>query len=139
MDSVLTRYFELKDAFLESNPELTKQNAQELSAFTYKVMDNILDAEDQGLWLGIARIIRTETENLLNENEIENQQIYFNRISNAVIQIAESFNPVKYSLYQQQCDPGSGRELDWLSRNEEIRNPYQGEGMENCGEIIEQF
>lgn len=139
MDSVLTHYFDVKDAFIESNPELTKRNAQELSAYTYEVMDDVLETEDQGLWLGIARIIRTETDNLLGEDEIENQHIYFNRISNAVIQIADSFNPVEYPLYHQQCDPESGRELVWLSRDEEIRNPYQGEGMENCGETIQVF
>lgn len=139
MDSVLTHYLDLKDAFLESDPELTRENARELSAFTYNVIDDVLDAEDQGLWLGIARIIRTETGNLLDEDEVGNQHIYFNRISNAVIQIADSFNPVEYPLYHQQCDPESGRELNWLSRSEDIRNPYQDEGMENCGEIIEVF
>lgn len=139
MDSVLTRYFDLKDAFRESNPELTKSSAQDLSAFTYRVAEDVLDAEDRGLWLGIARIIRTETDNLLGEDEVENQLIYFNRISNAVIQIADSFNPVEYPLYHQQCDPDSGRELNWLSRDKEIQNPYQGVGMENCGEIIEVF
>lgn len=139
MDSVLTHYFDLKDAFLDSDSEAIRIRAQDLSAETYNVMHEVLSAENQGLWLGIARIIRTETDNLLGEDEIENQQIYFDRISNAVIQIAESFNPVEYPLYHQQCDPDSGRELDWLSRDEEIRNPYQGEEMENCGEVVERI
>jgi len=138
MDSVLTRYFALKDSFSNSNQDLQK-SARNLSAFTHEVVDEVLKTKDQGLWLAIARIVRTETDNLLAEDEIENQQIYFNRISKAVIQIAESFNPVEYPLYHQQCDPENGRELNWLSREEEIQNPYVGEEMDNCGEIAEKF
>jgi len=101
MDSVLTRYFGLKDALVESDPQQSAGKAQELSEFSAGVMDEVLDAEDRGLWLGIARIIQTETGNLADEDDVDEQRIYFERISNAMIQMVESFNPVGYTVYQK--------------------------------------
>ncbi len=135
MDSLLTRYFALKDAFVESDPDKSAEKAEELSDFTSGVMDEVLDAENRGLWLGISRIIETETDNLIAETDVDEQRIYFERISNAMIQMVESFNPVEYTLYHQSCPMIHDGSADWLSRQEEIRNPYRGDRMMNCGEI----
>lgn len=139
MDSVLTRYFDLKDALVESDPEQSAEKAEELSDFTADVMDEVLEAENQGLWLGISRIIQTETDNLIAEEDVDEQRIYFERISNAMIQMVESFNPVGYTIYHQSCPMVQNDSADWLSREQEIRNPYHGERMMNCGEIVRQL
>jgi hypothetical protein len=139
MDSVLTRYFDLKDALVESDPQQSAEKAQELSEFSAGVMDEVLDAEDRGLWLGIARIIRAETDNLVAEDDVDEQRFYFERISNAMIQMVESFNPVGYTVYHQSCPMVRDGSADWLSREEEIRNPYHGDRMMNCGEVVREL
>lgn len=139
MDSVLTRYFALKDALAESDPEQSAEKAEELSNFTSIVMDEVLEAEDQGLWIGISRIIQTETDNLIAETDVDEQRIYFERISNAMIQMVESFNPVAYTVYHNRCPMAGDGSADWLSREEEIRNPYHGDRMMNCGEIVREL
>ena len=139
MDSVLIRYFDLKDALVESDSELSKEKAEELSGFTGEVMDDVLEAENQGLWLGIARVIQTESGNLIAEDDIDEQRIYFERISEAMIRMVEDFNPVGYTVYHQSCPMVRNGSADWLSREEEIRNPYHGDRMMNCGEIIQEL
>lgn len=139
MDSVLTRYFDLKNALVDSDSEQGAEKAEQLSAETYNVMDEVLEAENRGLWLGIAQVIRTETENLAGESDVEEQRFYFERISNAMIQMVESFNPVGYTIYHQSCPMVRDGSADWLSREEQIRNPYHGDRMMNCGEIIRQL
>jgi len=139
MDSVLIRYFDLKDALVESDSELSKEKAEELSGFTGEVMDDVLEAENQGLWLGIARVIQTESGNLIAEDDIDEQRIYFERISEAMIRMVEDFNPVGYTVYHQSCPMVRDGSADWLSREEEIRNPYHGDRMMNCGEIIQEL
>jgi len=139
MDSVLTRYFALKDALVESDSDLSKEKAEELSSLTRDVMDEVLEPENQGLWLGIAQIIRNETDNLIAENDIDEQRIHFESISTAMINMVESFNPVGYTIYHQSCPMVRNGSADWLSREEEIRNPYHGDRMMNCGEIIQQL
>lgn len=139
METLLDHYFELQDAMLESDPEAAKERSETLAGFTYEVNEDVLSAENQGFWIGIARIIRTESENLFAEDTIEQQQIYFERISTAMIRMADEFNPVRFTLYIMECDEGDIGDNQWLSRDEEIRNPYQGEGMENCGEVIQKI
>lgn len=139
MDSVLTRYFDLKDALVESDSELSKEKAEELSGFTHEVMDDVLEAENQGLWLGIARVIQIESGNLIAEDDVDEQRIYFERISEAIIRMVEDFDPVGYTIYHQSCPMVRNGSADWLSREEEIRNPYHGSRMMNCGEIIKKL
>ncbi|CAN5377831.1 hypothetical protein BH23BAC3_BH23BAC3_19540 [soil metagenome] len=139
MDTVLTRYFALKDALVESDPEQSAEKAEELSEFSSGVMDEVLDSENRGLWVGIARIINTETDNLIAEDDVDEQRIYFERISNAMIQMVESFNPVGYTIYHQSCPMVRDGSADWLSRQEGIRNPYYGDRMMNCGEVVRQL
>lgn len=125
MDTVLNRYFSLKDAFVESDRQLTAEKAEALSGFSTEVMDEIVDAEDRSLWLAVSRIIRDETDNLLSASELEEQRIYFERISNAMIRMVESFNPVNYPVYHLSCTGENDQKAEWLSREEIYRSPYQ--------------
>lgn len=125
MDTVLNRYFALKDAFVESESQRAAEEAEALSDFTAEVMDEILDAEERSLWLAVSRIIRDETENLLLESELEEQRIYFERISTAMIRMVESYNPVNYSVYHLSCTGEDDQDAEWLSREETYTNPYQ--------------
>jgi hypothetical protein len=99
----------------------------------------VLSAEDQGLWTGITRILRTESEKLnATESEIE-LRIYFEHISRSVIRIADSFDPAGGPYYLMECGVAATGENQWLSREEEVRNPYQTSADASCGEIVEQF
>lgn len=138
MGTLLNHYFELKDAIVEAEPDTAAVKANELSAWTYEVMHEVLTAENQGLWLGIARIIRNESGNLASESSTENQLIYFSRISNSVIQIADSFQPIwDNRLYRMECGEISGYSAVWLGREEKSENPYVIQSSEDCAEIVE--
>ncbi|NBC27497.1 MAG: DUF3347 domain-containing protein [Bacteroidetes bacterium] len=139
MDSVLTRYFALKKAFIESDSEQTVKKAEELSRFSKSVMDEVLEAKKRGLWLAIDRIIQKESENLISEPDVDEQRVYFRRISNAMIRMVEEFNPVEYTIYHMSCPDFRGRTAEWLSREEDIRNPYHGEETPDCGEIVQRL
>lgn len=139
MDSVLTRYFALKEAFIESDSIQSVKKAEELSNFSKSVMDEVLEAKKRGLWLAIDRIIQKESENLISEPDVDEQRVYFRRISNAMIRMVEEFNPVEYTIYHMSCPDFRGRPAEWLSREEEIRNPYHGEEKPECGEIAQRL
>jgi hypothetical protein len=38
-----------------------------------------------------------------------------------------------------ECGVAATGENQWLSREEEVRNPYQTSADASCGEIVEQF
>ncbi|WP_340104635.1 DUF3347 domain-containing protein [Rhodohalobacter sp. 8-1] len=139
METLLEHYFDLKNAVVTSEMPAAKEAAKELSAYTTEVMDEVLEAENQGLWLGIARIIRTESDKLISTDSLEDMRIYFEHISRTVIRIADSFDPAGDPYYLMECDEAAIGEGQWLSRDEEIRNPYQTSADVSCGEILEEF
>lgn len=139
METLLDHYFDLKNAILESDTKAAKELSKRLAGFTYDVNEEVLNAENLGFWAGIARIIRTESENLIAKDTIEEQRIYFERISTAMIRMAEEFNPVRYTLYIMECDESDIGDNQWLSRDEEIRNPYQTSADVTCGGVVGRF
>lgn len=139
METLLEHYFELKDAVTDSNIEAASTAAGEMSAFTSSVLDEVLGAENQGLWLGIARIIRTESDKLISTDSTADMRIYFEHISRTVIRVAESFDPAGGPYYLMECEEAATGDNQWLSRDEEIRNPYQTTADLNCGEVLEEL
>ena len=139
MERLLEHYFELKNAVTESDIEAASTAAGELSAYTSSVMDEVLGAENQGLWLGIARIIRTEVDKLTGTDSPADMRIYFEHISRTMIRVADSFDPTGGPYYLMECEEAATGDNQWLSRDEEVVNPYQTNAGETCGEVVEQL
>lgn len=139
MDSLLTHYFELKDALVESDSASSIEHAEKLRNQTQSVRTGRIDTDNEGLWQGISEILERETENLTQTSDIEEQRLHFESISEAVIQVVESFHPVGYTVYHQSCPMVRGGSADWLSREEQISNPYHGDRMLRCGETIQRI
>jgi hypothetical protein len=139
MQSLLDHYFELKDAVVDSDLPAAKEAAERLSGFTSDVMESVLQSENRGLWSGISRILRTESDKLIATESDSDLRIYFEHISRSVIRIADSFDPAGGPYYLMECGVAATGENQWLSREEEVRNPYQTSADASCGEIVEQF
>ena len=139
MGRLLEHYFELKEAVTESDMQAAATASGELSAFTSSVLDEVLGAENQGLWLGIARIIRTESDKLIDSESPGEMRIYFEHISRSMIRVADSFDPTGGPYYLMECEAAATGENQWLSRDEQIRNPYRTSADISCGEIVERF
>ena len=139
MDSLLTDYFALKNALVESDSVRSAEYAEQLQGKAQNVRTARVDEENEGLWMGISQILDRETGNLINTSDIEEQRLHFEPISEAMIQVVESFNPVGYTIYHQSCPMVRGGSADWLSREEQISNPYHGDRMLRCGETIKQI
>jgi hypothetical protein len=139
MDSLLTHYFELKDALVASDSVAGADHAKKLLHATSNARTTQLETENRGLWLGISEILEKETTRLIETGDIEEQRLYFEPISEAMIQVVESFQPVGYTMYHQSCPMVRGGSADWLSREEQIANPYHGDRMLRCGETIQRL
>lgn len=139
MQQMYDHYFELKEAVTESDLQAARTAAGELSAFTSSVLDDMLESENQGLWLGISRIIRTETDKLIESDSPREMRIYFEHISRTMVRVADSFDPTGGPYYLMECEDATVGDNQWLSRDETIRNPYQTSADVTCGEIVDEF
>jgi hypothetical protein len=124
IDLIYKGYVGLKNALVAGNPTGAKQTAMELSASlkafegcenTALIADKIAGTED-------LRVQRKE----------------FTALSSDVIALFKHVDLDKGAIYVQHCPmANNGDGGDWLSSEKEIRNPYYGDEMLECGAVLE--
>lgn len=134
--SVMDRYFDLKDALVESDAEQAKITAESLKRETEDVHPEDLGRETLDLWRSYREVIQNSSDALVNRDDIVEQRYHFEFISEAMIDMVKTFRPAGFSVYHQSCPMVRNGSADWLSRQEQIANPYHGARMISCGKTI---
>ncbi len=137
--STLEAYFELKDALVQTNAVLAGEKAQALLVSMQQIDTNGLSAEATMLWEVAGEDAAAALERLAAETDVEVQREHFEPLSNALIDMVKSFGPFSNVVYVQRCPMVRGGSADWLSKEEQIMNPYHGSRMLNCGSVIERI
>ena len=136
MESVLERYFDLKDALVLSDAQSASELADNYLTEVSEVNAESLNQESAALWISFSEIITNSTKELIPLEDVDDQRYHFEYISEAMIEMVDTFRPIGYEIYHQSCPMVRGGSADWLSREEQIANPYHGDRMLRCGEVI---
>ena len=136
MAAVLDRYFDLKDALVDSDAEQAKTYADSLRSEAANVDTEGLNEETTALWVSFSEVIVNSSDELIPLDDVDDQRYHFEYISEAMIDMVDLFRPVGFEVYHQSCPMVRGGTADWLSREEQIANPYHGDRMMRCGEVI---
>jgi len=67
-------------------------------------------------------------------NNLEKQRAAFNDVSIVLWKQVKSSDKVTHPVYYQYCPM---KKAYWLSKEEEIKNPYYGSAMLTCGKVAE--
>ena len=79
---------------------------------------------------------RDHTEKIESNKDIEEQRNQFDFLSQAIINSVKAFGTNDKSYYVQYCPMAKDNQgADWLSTEEQIRNPYFGDKMMKCGTV----
>lgn len=119
---VYIHYIHLKDALVASNISDAQAAAKELSA-------------------ALAKIDGCENTSMLaakisNTSDIKVQRFNFTALSSDIIAMLKNTEMTSGQMYVQYCPMANdGDGGYWLSSEKEIKNPYYGDEMMNCGEI----
>ncbi|MCM4156634.1 efflux RND transporter periplasmic adaptor subunit [Gramella sp. AN32] len=129
--TVLAAYFELKDAFVNTNVEAAKASANDmLQQVEGLKISNLGAMETQHL-----NKIKSMLEAISENDNIENQRDHFIVLSENMIAFASNMETLDKAVYIQHCPmANSTKGADWLSLSKEVKNPYYGEAMLTCGE-----
>ena len=146
VQELLDDYYDLSEAFVNWDTTAINRYGNELKISLDSLKVDQLKADTNGIYESVLDPLanaRNEAATLMSDPSIDNKRISFNRLSENLRLI---FVIVKYDqgkLYWQECPMafGEGRSGNWLSKTEEIRNPYLGnkhpkykDGMLGCGE-----
>jgi Cu(I)/Ag(I) efflux system membrane fusion protein len=90
-------------------------------------------------WMKQMEAIEAHANILLEKDEVEAQREQFGFISQALINALTAFG-VDGTYYVQFCPMAfDNAGANWLSNEEQIRNPYFGEMMLKCGSVTNEL
>jgi Cu(I)/Ag(I) efflux system membrane fusion protein len=138
LTQVYTRYLDMTDAFVESNPEQVRQHAGRVLQALEGVDMNRVQGEAHRLWMDQLDVLTETIRDIESASDLESQRETFSEFNLMFYKTVKTFGLAEETVYYQYC-PMANRDTGayWFSRTKEIRNPYFGDAMLQCGETRE--
>ncbi|MGY8915462.1 MAG: DUF3347 domain-containing protein [Flavobacteriales bacterium] len=125
---VITSAFYRHKAFPK---ELVPVDAINLSLFAWV---------SHSVWMGFSSDLKNTIQHIQHVKTLEEIRKAFIPLSNTMIGISNAFKPNSGVLYVIHCPMADNNKgADWLSSSEEVKNPYYGQAMPTCGEVIKEI
>lgn len=137
---LFNNYMELKDFLVDDNFVDAKTEV-------VRFRESLENLNIENLEVSVQEIFKNDFEGLkkqlsfLNKSKnIAGLRANFDELSAIMISIVKTFKPFKEKLYLHHCPMATNAYgADWLSFSEEVKNPYYGSEMLNCGEVTAIF
>lgn len=130
------QYFMLSAALVEDNVEDAARHSAAMREILADADADELNEQALNFWSEQWGTINTRARALEEEIDIEAQRFEFEFLSDAMIELIEGFDPLSFDVYIQRCPMVRDGSADWVSRSEDILNPYHGDRMLTCGSVI---
>ena len=132
----------LVDNYLQVKNDLAADHGKEAAAAAQTVYATLtsldtttLTPEQKTLYSKQASILKEESEKISSNTDIEQQRSHFALLSNATLVLVKGFGGGR-TLYQDHCPMyNEDKGADWLSETADIKNPYLGSKMPDCGTV----
>ena len=139
LTKVFDSYFELKDAMTEDDFDQSKKEIENLSKAVSEVNMSLFKGKSHTVWMKYSSDLKRSIDQSKDAEQLDQIRAAFIALSNTIIQLNETFHPLEDAVYVQYCPMANDNKgADWLSKEEEIKNPYFGSSMLTCGEIKKQ-
>jgi len=131
-ETILSDYFNLKNALVADD---TKKAAQAGSKLVVSLKAFDTDSYSKENQEELEDIIEDAVEHAehISESAIDHQREHFKTLSKDITDLV-AITGTKNTLYQQFCPMYDGGSA-WLSLSKDIKNPYYGSQMLNCGKV----
>ncbi len=135
---LLTAYYSLKDAFVATDGTKADEAASRVLSAAEGFNNEVggvpqateIQPQVKKIMSGCDSIIS------LKGGDVEAKRKYFSGISDATFKVLKVANLKNGGVYQQYCPMAfDNKGAYWLSAEEEIKNPYFGNKMLECGEV----
>ncbi|TDH29288.1 DUF3347 domain-containing protein [Segetibacter sp. 3557_3] len=136
--SLLTSYYALKDHLVQTNDSLATSSAQQVvqAATGLQLKDLKADSSIVAMTKTYVETIVAEAQGLVGEKTIEEKRKSFQMISDNMYDLIRTVRYDQEVVYHQYCPMAfSDAGAYWLSNTSDIKNPYFGKKMLECGEV----
>lgn len=148
VDAAVANHFKtITDNYLQIKNALTNAKPAEAGDAANKMLDaikgfdkSLLSADQKKVYDQQEGSLKTSAEHIAKSTgDLEHQREQFSTMSESLYTLVKSFGGGK-TLYHDHCPMAKdGKGAMWLSETKEIKNPYFGDKMMECGSVEEEI
>lgn len=136
IQNIYSDYLQLQSALASDKFNDASVAANHLIALMDNFKDSTLPENQKQLYETHWTAIKENATKIANGKGIEQQRIAFEPLSGHVFELLKSFGSNR-PVYQTYCPMAfDNKGANWLSDKTAIRNPYFGDKMLECGEVV---
>jgi len=140
--AVVNKYYKVKDALVASEGKQAAAPAQELVVVADSLDAIIKNDNANKALLPYADTVAAEAKKIANSAKdnttTDNLQLSFSKASDNLYTLVQKAQLKNANIYQQHCPMALNEKgANWLSNESEIKNPYFGKKMLECGDITD--
>ncbi|HNW57278.1 MAG TPA: efflux RND transporter periplasmic adaptor subunit [Bacteroidales bacterium] len=138
LNTVFDHYIALKNALVNSDASQAKDASVKVKEALGNVDAKLLSGDNHMKYMDILNILSKNTDAIISSESIDVQRAAFSELSDQIYKAIKTFGLMGKTVYYQFCPMyNDGKGAYWLSEAKEIRNPYYGMKMIDCGETKE--
>lgn len=136
---IIAGYLQLKNALSKDNGKDAATACTAIVATLATVDMKSLSGEQMKSYMDIADDLKEHAEHIgANAGKLEHQREHFIMLSKDMSDLVKTFGNGGQTLYKDFCPMANdGKGAIWLSEVKEIKNPYLGNKMPDCGSVKE--
>lgn len=139
--TVVSDYYALKDALVATNATQADAAATKLTESIEALRTQVnQDSAASASFATLLDTIGLGTRQILEEKDetTEKKRVHFEKVSDAMYALLKQAELKNAGVYRQYCPMAfDDKGAYWLSNETEIRNPYFGKKMLECGEVTD--
>jgi hypothetical protein len=124
--AILPLYYNVKDALVGGNSSLAASKAGDL----VKALNN---ADAKAISESNRKGLLEHAENVAKSKDLKSQREHFAGLSTSMITLAKNSKSSAQPVYQMYCPM---KKSSWLSSEKAVKNPYYGNAMLTCGDVV---
>lgn len=127
LPQLLSSYYDIKDALVAGNSGKTAESAgafvKAANGIDYKIISE-----------GNIHALLKDAGAISETTDLKKQREQFARLSTNMITLAKAVKLGTQPAYETYCPM---KKVSWLSDSKTIKNPYYGNAMLSCGNVVE--
>jgi hypothetical protein len=134
---IFEKYYEIKNALVKSDSKTASANANDLVVSINSIKMEDLTSEEHTVWMKVNNMLANDAGLIKANKDIAKQRSAFTTLSKNMYALIKVSKQLTTTYYQHCPMYNNGKGADWLSKEKEIKNPYYGSQMLNCGSVEE--
>jgi len=140
VNDVVSGYLNLKNSLTNDDGKQAADAPNEVAEALTKIDESTFTPEQKKVYDDAKDDIKEHAEHIeANASNIEHQREHFDLLSQDIIDLVKASGSSR-TLYKDFCPMYNNKKgASWLSETKEIKNPYYGKKMSECGVVKEEI